>query len=87
MIFIYETSSLPIYRMTSFFQTDVTGVAEAFMNFTENFRKRSDVEIPEYDHRFVKSSKLLEVFVQVEKGEFIIGLSLSRFDLNLIFIR
>ncbi|KAE9548961.1 hypothetical protein FO519_007829 [Halicephalobus sp. NKZ332] len=59
-------------------QTDVTGVAEAFINFTENFRKRSELEIPEYDHRFVKSSNLLEVFVQVEKGEFIIGLGLSR---------
>jgi len=59
-------------------KTDITGIAAAFMTFTENFRKRSEVEIPEYDHRFVKSSNLLEVFVQVEKGEFIIGLGLSR---------
>uniref|UniRef100_A0AC35FQX2 CCZ1/INTU/HSP4 first Longin domain-containing protein n=1 Tax=Panagrolaimus sp. PS1159 TaxID=55785 RepID=A0AC35FQX2_9BILA len=58
-------------------QTDVSGVAEAFIAFTENFRKRTEV-VAEYDHRFVKSTKLLEIFVQVENSEFIIGLGLNR---------
>uniref|UniRef100_A0A914XW57 CCZ1/INTU/HSP4 first Longin domain-containing protein n=1 Tax=Panagrolaimus superbus TaxID=310955 RepID=A0A914XW57_9BILA len=58
-------------------QTDVSGVAEAFIAFTENFRKRAEV-VAEYDHRFVKSTKLLEIFVQVENSEYIIGLGLNR---------
>uniref|UniRef100_A0A7E4VVU2 Intu_longin_1 domain-containing protein n=1 Tax=Panagrellus redivivus TaxID=6233 RepID=A0A7E4VVU2_PANRE len=60
-------------------QTDITGVAEAFIGFTENFRKRSSGAIPdEYDHRYIKSKKQLEVYVQVEKGQFILGLGLNR---------
>uniref|UniRef100_A0AC34RSW9 CCZ1/INTU/HSP4 first Longin domain-containing protein n=1 Tax=Panagrolaimus sp. JU765 TaxID=591449 RepID=A0AC34RSW9_9BILA len=59
-------------------QTDLTGVAEAFFSFIDNFRKGNEAPAGEYDHRFVRTKKSLEVFIQVEKKEYIIGIRLDR---------
>lgn len=63
----------------------MTGVAEAFFSFIDNFRKGNEAKIAEYDHRFVRTKKSLEVFIQVEKKEYIIGIRLDRF-VPLIFV-
>ncbi|KJH49299.1 hypothetical protein DICVIV_04563 [Dictyocaulus viviparus] len=60
-------------------QTELTGFAEAVVNFTDNFSDpKSRKKKPEYPHRTVSTQKTEHVYIQVENCEFLIGLSLSK---------
>ncbi|VDK61920.1 unnamed protein product [Onchocerca ochengi] len=56
-------------------QSQITGFAEAVVNFTENFTEKKDES--EFQHRYVNTSKQLHVYIQVESGKFIIGTGIN----------
>ncbi|OZC12063.1 hypothetical protein X798_00582 [Onchocerca flexuosa] len=56
-------------------QSQITGFAEAVVNFTENFTEKKDES--EFQHRYVNTSKQLHVYVLVESGKFIIGAGIN----------
>lgn len=62
-------------------QTELTGFAEAVANFTENFLEPNDVNKDcrkEFEFRTVSTQKAEHVFIMVENGEFMIGISVSK---------
>ncbi|CAJ0591305.1 unnamed protein product [Cylicocyclus nassatus] len=60
-------------------QTEITGFAEAVVNFTDNFvSPRDQAEKPEFPFRTVSTQKSDHVYIQVEECEFLIGLALSK---------
>ncbi|VDM07824.1 unnamed protein product [Wuchereria bancrofti] len=56
--------------------TQITGFAEAVVNFTENFTEIKDES--EFQYRYVNTSKQLHVYIQVESGKFIIGTGVNK---------
>ncbi|EYB92434.1 hypothetical protein Y032_0194g1444 [Ancylostoma ceylanicum] len=60
-------------------QTEITGFAEAVVNFTDNFvSPRDQADKPEFPFRTVSTQKSDHVYIQVEECEFLIGLALSK---------
>ncbi|VDP12402.1 unnamed protein product [Onchocerca flexuosa] len=59
----------------NFSNSQITGFAEAVVNFTENFTEKKDES--EFQHRYVNTSKQLHVYVLVESGKFIIGAGIN----------
>ncbi|WKY10809.1 hypothetical protein Q1695_002848 [Nippostrongylus brasiliensis] len=60
-------------------QAEITGFAEAVVNFTDNFvTAQEQVEKPEFPFRTVSTQKSEHVYIQVENCEFLIGLALSK---------
>ncbi|CAI2354945.1 unnamed protein product [Caenorhabditis sp. 36 PRJEB53466] len=66
-------------------QTEVTGFAEAVVNFTENFlssAKRESVvnfnDDDNFDFRTVSTQRTEHVYVRIEQNQFILGVSLSK---------
>lgn len=59
-----------------FLQTQITGFAEAVINFTDNFSEKRDES--EFSHRFVHTANQLHVYLLVESAKFIIGVGLNR---------
>ncbi|KAL3984745.1 hypothetical protein ACH3XW_35795 [Acanthocheilonema viteae] len=57
-------------------QTQITGFAEAVVNFTENFTEKKDES--EFQYRYVNTSKQLHVYIQVESGKFIVGAGINK---------
>uniref|UniRef100_A0A158Q6Y8 Intu_longin_1 domain-containing protein n=1 Tax=Elaeophora elaphi TaxID=1147741 RepID=A0A158Q6Y8_9BILA len=57
-------------------QTQITGFAEAVVNFTENFTEKKDES--EFQYRYVNTSKQLHVYIQIESGKFIVGAGLNK---------
>ncbi|KAK6023441.1 hypothetical protein OSTOST_10773 [Ostertagia ostertagi] len=59
-------------------QAEITGFAEAVVNFTDNFvSPQEQAEKPEFPFRTVSTQKSEHVYIQVEDCEFLIGLALS----------
>uniref|UniRef100_A0A915PS22 CCZ1/INTU/HSP4 first Longin domain-containing protein n=1 Tax=Setaria digitata TaxID=48799 RepID=A0A915PS22_9BILA len=57
-------------------QTQITGFAEAVVNFTENFTEEKDET--EFHYRYVNTSKQLHVYIEVESGKFILGAGINK---------
>uniref|UniRef100_A0A1I7W232 Vacuolar fusion protein CCZ1 homolog n=1 Tax=Loa loa TaxID=7209 RepID=A0A1I7W232_LOALO len=57
-------------------QTQITGFAEAVVNFTENFTEKK--EESEFQYRYVNTSKQLHVYIQVESEKFIMGAGINK---------
>uniref|UniRef100_A0A914DZP8 CCZ1/INTU/HSP4 first Longin domain-containing protein n=1 Tax=Acrobeloides nanus TaxID=290746 RepID=A0A914DZP8_9BILA len=61
-------------------KTDITGFAIAIVHFTDDFTNKEDrlLSSSEYDHRYVTSKNCFEIVIQIEKGEFLMGIALNR---------
>lgn len=59
-------------------QTQITGFAEAVVNFTGNFTGDEADREMEFPFRYVNTTKQLHVYVLVESYTFIIGIALNR---------
>lgn len=67
-------------------QTEITGFAEAVVNFTENFLSTSRREISErisenedgFDFRTVTTQRTEHVYIRTEDDQFILGVSISK---------
>ncbi|KHJ92521.1 hypothetical protein OESDEN_07590 [Oesophagostomum dentatum] len=60
-------------------RAEITGFAEAVVNFTDNFvSPRDQADKPEFPFRTVSTQKSDHVYIQVEDCEFLVGLALSK---------
>lgn len=66
-------------KMSFFFQTQITGFAEAVVNFTENFVEKKNES--KFQYRYVNTSKQLHVYILVESGKFIVGTGINKWVL------
>uniref|UniRef100_A0A0M3ISR8 Intu_longin_1 domain-containing protein n=1 Tax=Ascaris lumbricoides TaxID=6252 RepID=A0A0M3ISR8_ASCLU len=60
-------------------QTQVTGFAEAVVNFTNNFAGDESERDMEFPYRYVNTMKQLHVYVLVESSRFVVGIALNKF--------
>ncbi|VDN07940.1 unnamed protein product [Thelazia callipaeda] len=57
-------------------KTQMTGFAEAVVNFTENFtEEKEELEFP---YRYVNTGKQLHVYILLESGKFILGCGINK---------
>uniref|UniRef100_A0A8R1DR08 Intu_longin_1 domain-containing protein n=1 Tax=Caenorhabditis japonica TaxID=281687 RepID=A0A8R1DR08_CAEJA len=66
-------------------QTEITGFAEAVVNFTENFlssgKRENCIKLnddDDFDYRTVSTQRTEHVYIQTEDQQFILGVSLSK---------
>ncbi|KAI1719609.1 vacuolar fusion protein CCZ1 like protein [Ditylenchus destructor] len=62
-------------------KTDITGFAEAIVNFTSSLTESNtfcSLPTEEYNYRYINSSNSREIVLVVERGEFLIGTCLNR---------
>ncbi|CAI5451007.1 unnamed protein product [Caenorhabditis angaria] len=62
-------------------QTEVTGFAEAVVNFTDNFltsREINSHDSDNFDYRTVSTQKTEHVYIQIEDNNFLMGVALSK---------
>ncbi|CAJ0562034.1 unnamed protein product, partial [Mesorhabditis spiculigera] len=59
-------------------QTEVTGFAEAIVNFMNDFTDASLIPEEEFPYRDVVTEKTAQVYVQVENCEFLIGIAFDK---------
>ncbi|MFH4979170.1 hypothetical protein AB6A40_005879 [Gnathostoma spinigerum] len=59
-------------------QTQITGFAEAVVNFTTNFTSEDDAKLSDYPHRFVGTAKQFHVYLMLESDSFLMGVALNK---------